>query len=101
MRLVAFDSKIDTIHNARKGKLNMSVKSSFAEMLYNGRVAKHWTQRQAAENGGVSLRHYQDLELGITDPKLSTAVRLASVLEIELDSLKSEVCPIALSVSGL
>ena len=81
----------------------MSVKSSFAEMLYNGRVAKHWTQRQAAENSGVSLRHYQDLELGITitDPKLSTAVRLASVLEIELDSLKSEVCPIALSVSGL
>ena len=70
-------------------------------MLYNGRIAKQWTQRQTAEHCGVSLRHYQDLELGITDPKLSTAVRLASVLEIKLDYLKSEVYPIALSVSGL
>lgn len=79
----------------------MSVKSSFAQMLYNGRVAKHWTQRQTAENCGISLRHYQDLELGITDPKLSTAVRLAVVLETRLDTLKEEVYPIALSVSGL
>lgn len=79
----------------------MSVKNSFAQMLYNGRVAKYWTQRQTAENGGISLRHYQDLELGITDPKLSTAVRLASVLEIRLDTLKEEDSPIALSVSGL
>lgn len=79
----------------------MSVKSSFAEMLYNGRVARHWTQRQTAENCGISLRHYQDLELGVTDPKLSTAVRMAVALDIRLDDLKSEDCPIAFSVSGL
>lgn len=78
----------------------MSVKSSFAQMLYNGRATKHWTQRQTAENCGISLRHYQDLELGITDPKLSTAVRMAAVLDLELDTLKSEACPIALSVSS-
>lgn len=78
----------------------MSVKSSFAEMLYNGRIAKQWTQRQTAEHCGVSLRHYQDLELGITDPKLSTAVRMAAVLDFKLDALKSEACPIALSVSS-
>lgn len=79
----------------------MSVKSSFAEMLYNGRVARHWTQRQTAEKCAISLRHYQDLELGITDPKLSTAVRMATVLDVQLDDLKDEDQTVALSVSGL
>ena len=44
-----------------------------------------------AELCGVSLRHYQDLELGHSVPSLTTAIRIASVLDFSLDLLKSEV----------
>ncbi|WP_425515985.1 helix-turn-helix domain-containing protein [Ligaoa zhengdingensis] len=36
-------------------------------------------------------RHYQDVEMGRVNPSLSVAIRIAAVLDVGLDSLKSEV----------
>lgn len=46
---------------------------------------------QMAEMCGLSVRRYQELEQGHSLPLLSTAVRMAAVFDLSLDSLKSEV----------
>lgn len=69
----------------------MSIHKKFSSILYQYRTQRHYTQRYMAELCGVSLRHYQDLELGHSVPSLTTAIRIASVLDFSLDLLKSEV----------
>lgn len=66
----------------------MSIKKDFSNLLYQARKEKKLTQEQAAELCKISTRHYQDIEIGRVNPKLTTAVRLASVLEISLNELK-------------
>ena len=66
----------------------MSIKKDFSNLLYQARKEKKLTQEQAAELCKISARHYQDIEIGRVNPKLTTAVRLASVLEISLNELK-------------
>jgi len=56
--------------------------------LYFERSKRGLKQSQVAEAAGVSIRQYQDLELGRSEPHLSTAVRLAIVLGVSLDVLK-------------
>ena len=54
----------------------MSVTMQFATMLRNSRCKAQITQREAAELCGISLRHYQNLEMGFTNPKLSNWLKL-------------------------
>lgn len=65
----------------------MSVKTNFAHTLYFRRTEKGMKQAEVAEAADLSVRHYQELEIGRAEPHLSTAVRLAGVLGISLDAL--------------
>lgn len=69
----------------------MSINSNFSGKLYSYRTAHNLTQRNMSELCGVSLRHYQDLEIGRSLPTLTNAVYIAATLNFSLDSLKSEV----------
>ena len=68
----------------------MSINRSFSGKLYDYRVRHGLTQKEMAERCGLSLRHYQDLGMGRSLPKLENAVRMAAILDISLDSLKGE-----------
>lgn len=61
---------------------------TFADVLYLARTQRALTQKQTAEAVGLSSRQYRDLELGKADPRLSTAIRLASFFDISLDTLR-------------
>lgn len=71
----------------------MSMRVVFSKQLLDYRTANHLTQYQMAEMCGLSVRRYQELEQGQGHslPLLSTAVRMAAVFDLSLDSLKSEV----------
>ena len=77
----------------------MSIKSNFSGKLFQYRKCNGLTQQKMAELCGVSLRHYQDLEMGRSMPNLTNAVLIAAKLDISLDSLKSEVNSDSVSVS--
>ena len=62
----------------------MSMRVVFSKQLLDYRTANHLTQYQMAEMCGLS-------EQGHSLPLLSTAVRMAAVFDLSLDSLKSEV----------
>lgn len=70
-----------------KGEEKVSVKGIFAHTLYFERTKRGLNQSQVAEAAGISLRQYQDLELGRSETHLSTAMQLATVLGVSLDSL--------------
>lgn len=76
----------------------MSIQKNFSNQLYTYRISHKLTQRQMAEVCGISLRHYQNLEIGRSVPMLYNAVHMASVLCLSLDSLKSEVDTNGLSI---
>lgn len=67
----------------------MSVKSEFAHTLYRRRKELDLKQRDVAEAVDISNRHYQDLEIGKAEPRLTTACRLAQALDFSLDEIKS------------
>ncbi|MDO4271073.1 MAG: helix-turn-helix transcriptional regulator [Eubacteriales bacterium] len=69
----------------------MSINAKFSGYLYTYRISNQMTQKKMSELCGVSLRHYQDLEIGRALPNLTNAVHIAAQLNISLDSLKSEV----------
>ena len=66
------------------------ITGAFAQLLYKYRKGHRYSQEKMAELCGVSTRHYQDLELGTVNPKLETAVRIAKVLDLSLDTLKEK-----------
>ena len=68
----------------------MSTKTAFSKLLYNYRKENQITQEKMAELCELSVRHYRDLEIGIPDARLSTAVRIAHNLDISLDGLKDD-----------
>lgn len=51
------------------------------------RWAAGLTQEEAAAQTGVDLRHYQDIEAGRVDPKLSTLANLAHEFRVTLGAL--------------
>lgn len=67
-----------------------AITGAFGQLLFQYRKAHRFSQEKMAELCGVSTRHYQDLELGTVNPKLETAVHIASALDISLDSLKDK-----------
>lgn len=66
----------------------MTIKTKFAHNLYVRRNQKGLSQAEVAAFADLSVRHYQELEIGRANPLLSTAIRLASALDISLDALK-------------
>lgn len=79
----------------------MSVSGKFSDVVYQRRTSYHLTQKEVAEYSGISIRHYQDLEMGRSSPSLATALRLAVVLDFSLDLFKSEVAEFVLPLSRL
>lgn len=65
--------------------------NSFAEYIQRQRSKIGLTQQQVAEMAGISLRQYQELETGRHQPRLCTAVQIASVLEIDLNLLRDSL----------
>lgn len=51
------------------------------------RWAAGLTQEAASAEAGIDLRHYQDLEAGRVDPKLSTLHALAQALRVTVGAL--------------
>ncbi len=69
----------------------MTKNESFASRLYHARMepGKKRTQAEVAEAAGISVRQYQNLEIGRDIPGLDTALRLSKVLNFSLDDLES------------
>lgn len=58
----------------------------FSEKLRRLRRAKHLTQVQVAAEMGLSMRGYQNLELG-TEPRYSSLLRVADYYDVSVDWL--------------
>ncbi len=69
----------------------MSIPGKFSDIIYQKRISIQMTQKTVAELSDISIRHYQDVEMGRVNPSLSVAIRIAAALDVGLDSLKSEV----------
>lgn len=69
----------------------MTIQNEFAHHLYVCRNQKGLSQAEVAESANLSVRHYQELEIGRANPLLSTAIRLAETLGISLDALKNSL----------
>lgn len=64
--------------------LNMKM---LGKRVRQGRLNKDMTQFALAEEIGVSQNFLGDIERGIKAPSITTAIRLANVLNMSLDSL--------------
>lgn len=69
----------------------MTVNSRFSDILYKYRKNNKLTQKSMSELCGISTRHYVDMEVGRVDPLLSTAVRIAAAIDLDLNLLVEEV----------
>lgn len=69
----------------------MSIYVTFANMLYHSRKTQKITQKDAAEQCDLSLRQYQNIESGYTNPKLTSAIKIAKAMHLHLDDLQKEV----------
>lgn len=59
----------------------------FTEKLVELRKSRKLTQVELAEEIGIGWRAYQNYELGIHEPRLSTLIVLADYYGISLDEL--------------
>lgn len=66
----------------------MEILVEFSSKMKTHRKVVHWTQEKAAFECEISLEHYKRIELGRTNPGLIIAVRIARVLDIDLNALK-------------
>lgn len=60
---------------------------TFAEKLRVAMAIKGWTQSKLSNESGVAQTTISPLCLGKTEPKLSTAMRLAKALGVEITEL--------------
>lgn len=63
----------------------MIISHEFAKAVENARTEKNLTQKRVAELADTSVRQYQNIINSGADTTLSTAMRIAAVLEISLD----------------
>lgn len=59
------------------------MQAKFARRLRELRLAKELSQMDLVRDHGFSLSHYQKLERGTVDPRLTTIVALAVALGVE------------------
>lgn len=62
-------------------------REKFAANLKKLRVAKGMTQRELATRSGVSRRALAGYEIGESEPSLKSLIRLADILNVQLDTL--------------
>ncbi len=65
----------------------MKLSSRFADSLYNRRLQLKLTQKTMSELCNISLRHYQDWEIGRSLPNLANALYISIAADISLDAL--------------
>ena len=63
----------------------MTINHEFVKALEIARAEKHFTQKKVAELADTSVRQYQNIINKGADTSLSTAMRIAAVLEVSLD----------------
>ena len=67
----------------------MSIQTDFGKQVYQKRTAGRLTQQELAEMVDVSCRQIYNVEQGKTDLALTTAIRLACLLDLSLDGFKT------------
>ena len=60
---------------------------TFSEHLLQLRTGKNLSQKALAAEIGISWRTYQNYELGLREPALSTLIALADFYDLSLDEL--------------
>lgn len=71
----------------------MIINHEFARALENARTEKKLTQKQVADLADTSVRQYQNIINNGADTTLSTAMRIAAVLDISLDKMVAQLEP--------
>lgn len=51
------------------------------------RKLKHYTQEQIAEHLGVSVKHFSEVERGLTGLSIENLIKLSNILDITIDYL--------------
>ncbi len=65
----------------------MKEKERFGKFIRDSRENKNMSQEQLAEKCNVTDKSISNIELGKSDPKLSTVMRICNVLEIDVNAL--------------
>lgn len=60
---------------------------NFGRIVRNHRENKRITLEKAAERCGMSVKGYELIELGDSDPKLSSVLNIAAVFDMDLGEL--------------
>ena len=63
----------------------------FGKRVREVRLNKGLTLEQASEMCDLSSKGLENIELGLTDPKLSTVLKISLVFNISYDDLNDEV----------
>lgn len=58
--------------------------------LKNAREKQHLTQSDVAYKTGIAVRAYQNYELGEREPKVSVAIKIATVLNTNISEIFGE-----------
>jgi len=75
----------------------MSNTKHFGRMLREQRNHNGWTLEKTAELCNMSYKGYEEIELGDSDPKLSTVLSIAAAFDLDLGELNSCVPTISVS----
>ena len=65
----------------------MKEKEKFGKLIRDNRENKNLSQEQLAEKCRVTDKSISNIELGKSDPKLSTIMRICNVLDIDVKIL--------------
>lgn len=65
----------------------MKQKETFGNLIRESRENKKLSQEQLAEKCKVTDKSISNIELGKSDPKLSTVMRICNVLDIDVKAL--------------
>lgn len=66
----------------------MSVSHDFGRIVREKREERNWTLEYLAELCEMSVKGVEKIELGDSNPKLSTIIRISNVLDIDTGILK-------------
>ena len=66
----------------------MYINQNFGQIVRDHRERKSLTLETASELSGISDKTLENIELGDSDPKLSTVMKIADVLDIDIGLLK-------------
>lgn len=68
----------------------MLIRFKFSSALHNARNSLNMTQAQAAELLGISIRWYQKIESGTSNPNLELMCKLSKYFSLDLASFVKE-----------